>query len=141
MAWLKMVRLVARLQKIEDVVSLLPLYLKGDALAFYMEIEETSQRDAEQIEAWLKEAFTDDVFTGGLLGTSRCVVGCVACRILKKSASLVTSGWDMWVDASSLVIRVALERHETVLEDAGWLRPENYAQHINLVKTTGYPTL
>ena len=40
----------------------------------------------------------------------------------------------MWVDTSSLVIRVALERHETVLEDACWLRPENDAQHINLAE-------
>ena len=38
------------------------------------------------------------------------------------------------VDASSLVIRVALEKHETLLEDACWLRPENDAQHINLVE-------
>ena len=39
-----------------------------------------------------------------------------------------------WVNASSLVIEVVLERHETVLEDACWLRPENDAQHINLAE-------
>ena len=61
--WLKKVRLVARLQKVDDVASLLPLYLEGDTLALYMEMEETSQRDAEQIKAQLKEAFTDDAFT------------------------------------------------------------------------------
>ena len=38
------------------------------------------------------------------------------------------------VDASSLAIGVALERHEAVLEDACWLRPENDAQHINLAE-------
>ena len=32
---------------------------------------------------------------------------------------------NMWVNASSLVIGVVLERHETVLEEACWLRPEN----------------
>ena len=44
-AWLKKVRLVARLQNVDDVASLLPLYLEGDALALYMEMEEASQRD------------------------------------------------------------------------------------------------
>ena len=29
---------------------------------------------------------------------------------------------------------MALERHEAVLEDACWLRPENDAQHINLAE-------
>ena len=38
---------------------LLPLYLVGDALALYMEMEEDNQK---QIEAQLKEAFTDDAF-------------------------------------------------------------------------------
>ena len=41
---------------------------------------------------------------------------------------------NVWVDASSLVIREALERHKTVLEDACWLQPEKDAQHINLAK-------
>ena len=61
-AWLKKVRLVARLQKVDNVASLIPLYLEVDPLALYMEMEETSQRDTEQIEAQLKEAFTDDAF-------------------------------------------------------------------------------
>ena len=41
---------------------------------------------------------------------------------------------NMWVDASSLVTRVALERHKTVLEDTCWLQPENSAQHFNLAE-------
>ena len=41
---------------------------------------------------------------------------------------------NVWVDASSLAIRVALERHETVLGNACWLRPENDTQHINIVE-------
>ena len=36
---------------------------------------------------------------------------------------------NVWVNVS----RVALEGHETVLEDAYWLQPENNAQHINLI--------
>ena len=60
--WLKKVSLVERLQKVDDVASLLPLYLERDTLALCMEMEEASQRDIEQIEAWLKEAFTDNAF-------------------------------------------------------------------------------
>ncbi len=41
---------------------------------------------------------------------------------------------NMLVNASSVAIRVALERHETLVEDACWLRQENDTQHINLVK-------
>ena len=59
-AWLKKIRLVARLHKVDDMASLLLLYLEGDALALYMEMEGASQRDIEPIEAWLKEAFTDN---------------------------------------------------------------------------------
>ena len=29
---------------------------------------------------------------------------------------------------------MAPERHEAVLEDGGWLRPENNAEHINLAE-------
>ena len=59
----KKVKLVARLQHVDDVASLLPLYLEGDALALYMEMKEEDQKDISLIEARLKEAFTDDAFT------------------------------------------------------------------------------
>ena len=61
-AWLKKVRLVAKLQQVDDVASLLPLYLEGGALALYMEMEDDDQKRIEQIEARLKDAFTDDAF-------------------------------------------------------------------------------
>lgn len=61
--WLKKVRLVARLQQVDDVASLLPLYLEGDVLALYMEMEEKDQRDVDQIKARLKEAFTEEKST------------------------------------------------------------------------------
>ena len=61
-ALLKKVRLVVRLQNVDELASLQPLYLEGDALALYMEMEEASQRDIQQIESQLKEAFTDNVF-------------------------------------------------------------------------------
>ena len=60
--WLKKVRLVVRLQNVDDVTCLLTLYLDGDTLALYMEMEEASQRDIEQIESRLKEAFSDNAF-------------------------------------------------------------------------------
>ncbi|CAE1293201.1 CNBP [Acanthosepion pharaonis] len=62
-AWLKKVRLMARLQQVDDVASLLPLYLEGDALALYMEMEEEDQGNIDLIEARLKQAFTDDAFS------------------------------------------------------------------------------
>ena len=34
------VQLVAKLQKIDDVASLLPIYLEGDALQLYLEMDE-----------------------------------------------------------------------------------------------------
>ena len=61
-AWLKKVRLVAKLQLVDDMASLLPLYLKGDALALYMEMEDNDQKQIEQIETQLKEVFTNDAF-------------------------------------------------------------------------------
>ena len=51
-----------KLQLVDDVASLLPLYLEGDALALYMEMEEDNQKQIEQIEARLKEVFTNNVF-------------------------------------------------------------------------------
>ena len=62
-AWLKKVRLVVRLQHVNDVASLLPLYLEGHALALYMEMKEEDQKDISLIEARLKKAFTDGAFT------------------------------------------------------------------------------
>ena len=62
-AWLKKVRLVARLQHVDDVASLLSLYLEGDALALYMEMKEEDQKDFSLIEAQLKETFMDGAFT------------------------------------------------------------------------------
>ena len=62
-AWLKKVRLVARLQHVNDIASLLPLYLEGDALALYMEMKEEDQKGISLIEARLQEPFTDGTFT------------------------------------------------------------------------------
>lgn len=53
---------MAKLLLVDDVASLLPLYLEGDTLALYMEMDEENQRDINQIEAQL-EAFTDQALT------------------------------------------------------------------------------
>ncbi|KAK3884733.1 hypothetical protein Pcinc_011050 [Petrolisthes cinctipes] len=62
-AWLTKVRLVARLMKVSDVANLIPLYLEGDALALFLEMDESAQSDADKIEARLKEAYADGTFT------------------------------------------------------------------------------
>lgn len=61
-AWLKKVKLVAKLQKISDLASFMPLYLEGNALAIYLEMEEEDQANAAKIEARLTEAFSDGPF-------------------------------------------------------------------------------
>ena len=45
--WLEKMRLMAKLQQVDDVASLLPLYLEGDALTLYMEMEEDDQKQIE----------------------------------------------------------------------------------------------
>ena len=59
-AWIKKVKLVAKLKGVEDLCSLLPLYLEGDALALYLEMEDSDQLDIACIETKLKTAFSDD---------------------------------------------------------------------------------
>ena len=49
-AWIKKVKLVARLQGISDVASLMPLYLEGSALNLYLEMDESDQLSVEKIE-------------------------------------------------------------------------------------------
>ena len=62
-AWLTKVKLVARLKKITDLASFVPLYLEGDALALYLEMSETEQKCVDSIEKKLKTAYTDGLFT------------------------------------------------------------------------------
>ena len=52
---------MASFQLVDDIASLLPLYLKGDALALYMEMKEEDQ-DISLIKAQLKEAFMEGTF-------------------------------------------------------------------------------
>lgn len=61
-AWIKKVQLVAKLKKISDLASFIPLYLEGDALALYLEMSDDDQSDSDKIVARLREAFTDGAF-------------------------------------------------------------------------------
>lgn len=61
-AWLKKIELVAKLTKVGDLASFIPLYLEDGALAVYLEMEEDGQKNAETIKEKLLEAFSDSMF-------------------------------------------------------------------------------
>ena len=60
--WIKKVKLVAKLQKVQDLVSFIPLFLHGDALAHYLEMSNEDQVWAEQIEMRLVTTLTEGPF-------------------------------------------------------------------------------
>ena len=61
-AWLQKVKLVAKLSKVTELESFIPLYLEDGALAVYLEMSVAEQSDAEKIEQRLVEVFTDGPF-------------------------------------------------------------------------------
>ena len=62
-AWLAKVKLVARLLKVPDLVSFIPLFLEGNALALYLRLSNEDQLDADKTEAKLKVMFTEEAFS------------------------------------------------------------------------------
>ena len=60
--WLNKLKLVAKLQKIEDVAMLILMYLEGNVLTVYLEMGEKDQANAESIEKRLKTAFSEGTF-------------------------------------------------------------------------------
>ena len=60
--WLNKLKLVVKLQKIEDVATLILMYLEGNVLTVYLEMLEEDQADAESIKIRLKTAFSEDAF-------------------------------------------------------------------------------
>ena len=60
--WLKKIKLVAKMQKIEDLASLIPLYLDGPAFAIFEQMEEGDKDNEESIEAALLSAFSMNCF-------------------------------------------------------------------------------
>ena len=60
--WIKKVKLVAKLQKVQDLANFIPIFLHGDALALYLEMRNEDQVWAEQIAMRLVMAFTEGPF-------------------------------------------------------------------------------
>lgn len=54
-AWLKKIRLIAKLMDVEDLVSFKLLYLEGSALALYLEISKEAQQFAKKNRGQVKE--------------------------------------------------------------------------------------
>lgn len=61
-AWLAKTKLVAGLKDIKDLAKFVPLFLEGDALALYLQLNEDERSNYEDIEKRLLEAFTDTAF-------------------------------------------------------------------------------
>ena len=60
--WLRQLRLVARLQGLDDLAMVLPLFLDGAALAVYEQMDEAARNDITKIEDALITAFGLDRF-------------------------------------------------------------------------------
>ncbi|GFO06854.1 Gag-pro-pol polyprotein [Plakobranchus ocellatus] len=61
-AWIQKVELVAKLTKVKDVASFLPLYLEGNALAVYLELSDHDKSEVDAIKKALVRAFSDSTF-------------------------------------------------------------------------------
>ena len=59
MAWLAKAELVAKLNKIDDHATFIPLYLEGGAWSVYQELPEGKKNNAEFMKNELIKAFTD----------------------------------------------------------------------------------
>lgn len=60
--WLNKVELVASLKGIEDLATIVPLFLEGSAFSVYMEMAENDKKDMRAIEQVLKDAFAVNSF-------------------------------------------------------------------------------
>ena len=60
--WLKKIKLVAKIKKIDDIANLIPLYLEGPAFAVFDQMSARSKESGEAIEATLIAAFAQDKF-------------------------------------------------------------------------------
>ena len=61
-AWLQKVELVAKLTKVTDLATFIPLYLEGSALAVYLELSDADKEKAHVITRKLLDAFSDSRF-------------------------------------------------------------------------------
>ncbi len=60
--WLRQLQLAAKLQKLDDLATVLPLLLDGAAFAVYEQLSEREKEDADKIMAALVAAFGTDPF-------------------------------------------------------------------------------
>ena len=61
--WLKKAKLVARLKKIVDLATFLPLYLEGPAFEVFDQKIEVDKMDSNKIKCILLSAFAQNIFT------------------------------------------------------------------------------
>ena len=62
MAWLTKVNLVAKLQNVDNVTTVIPFFLESDTLALYLELSEQDQEDVDIICMRLKQAFAEGLY-------------------------------------------------------------------------------
>lgn len=62
-AWLTKVSLVARINNVKDEAALIPLFLEGDALAVFIQMDEGDQKKTDSIKGRLREAFGMNAFS------------------------------------------------------------------------------
>ena len=60
--WLRKVNQVVKLQNVDNVAALIPLFLEDDALAIYLELSKWDQKDVDIIRTRLKQAFAEGLY-------------------------------------------------------------------------------
>lgn len=60
--WLRKLKLVAKLQKVKDLVAFLPLFLSGGAFAVYEGLDEAIRNSEEELEKALTAAFSPNKY-------------------------------------------------------------------------------
>ena len=107
-SWLKKVKLVARLRSIDDLATVIPLFLEGPAFALFDQIAEKDQGDAAQIEKVLLQAFAQDQFSAYESFRQRNWVAGETVDVyladLRRLASLVGVGTDERLILSAFVV-------------------------------------
>lgn len=58
-AWFTKVELIADINNVTKIASLIPVFLEGDALAIYLEMKKEDRKDLDKIKTRLQEAFAD----------------------------------------------------------------------------------
>ena len=61
--WLKKLKMVATLKKVDDLSNFIPLYLEGPAFSVYDQISEEDRENPEEIERVLLGAFAQNAFS------------------------------------------------------------------------------